>query len=140
MSVKIDKGRSLGLVDLTPMLDVVFQLLLFFLVASKFADEERDMKVVLPQASEARPMVSKRQEIFVNVDRQGKYFIGGKELDLEQLDRQLVQLSADNPGRQTVIIRADKKCEWDHVAAVMNACNKADIRDYRVSTIQGKKP
>ena len=61
MSVRINKGRAAALVDLTPMIDVVFQLLLFFLVASKFADEEREMKVVLPQASEAKPLIAKPQ-------------------------------------------------------------------------------
>jgi biopolymer transport protein ExbD len=138
MTVKINKGRSAGLVDLTSMIDVVFQLLLFFLVASKFADEERDMKVVLPQASEARPMVAKRQEFFVNVDREGQYSIGGKAVDLAELDRQFAQLAASNPGKEAVIIRADKKCDWEFVVAVMNACNKANIRDYRVSTLPGK--
>jgi len=138
MTVKINKGRSAGLVDLTSMIDVVFQLLLFFLVASKFADEERDMKVVLPQASEARPMVAKRQEFFVNVDSQGQYSIGGNAVDLAELDRQFNQLAASNPGKEAVIIRADKKCDWEFVVAVMNACNKANIRDYRVSTLPGK--
>jgi biopolymer transport protein ExbD len=134
MSVKINKGRTAGIVDLTPMLDVVFQLLLFFIVASRFADQERELNVVLPQASEAKPLIAKPQEFFVNVDREGKYFIGGRLAALSELDRQLAQLSANNPGRQTVVIRADKKCDWEFVVAVMNACNKAKIKDYRVTT------
>ena len=139
MTVKIEKGRAAGLIDLTPMIDVVFQLLLFFLVASKFADEERELKVVLPQASEAKPLVAKPQEFFVNVDQTGQYYVGGKVLDLGSLDRQLMQLAANNPGRQTVVIRADKRSDWEYVVAVMNSCNKANIRDYRVTTAEGKK-
>jgi biopolymer transport protein ExbD len=46
----------------------------------------------------------------------------------------LQQAYADNPGRATVIIRADKRCRWQFVASAMNLCNKAGIRDYRVST------
>ncbi len=138
MSVKIEKGRAAGLIDLTPMIDVVFQLLLFFLVASKFADEERELKVVLPQASEARPLVARPKEYFVNVDRAGLYFVGGKTVSLLELDRQLKQVAANNPGRQSVIIRADKRCQWEHVVAVMNSCNKANIKDYRVTTAEGK--
>lgn len=139
MSVKIDKGRSAGLVDLTPMIDVVFQLLLFFLVASKFADEERELKVVLPQASEAKPLIAKPQEFFVNVDKDGKIFVSNKVVTLDQLDRQLAQLAANNPGRQTVVIRADERSDLKHAVSVMNACNKANIRDYRLSTAEGKK-
>jgi biopolymer transport protein ExbD len=120
------------------MIDVVFQLLLFFLVVSRFSDEEREMKVVLPQASEAKPLISKPREFFVNIDRTGQYYVGGKTLDLSSLDQQLMQLAANNPGKQSVVIRADKRCQWEFVVAVMNACNKAEIRDYRVTTAQIK--
>jgi biopolymer transport protein ExbD len=138
MSVNINKGRTSGLVDLTPMIDVVFQLLLFFLVASRFADEERDLKVVLPQASEARPLIAKPEEFIVNVDRQGKIFVNHKVRTLQQLDRQLAQLAVSNPGRQTVVIRADERSDLKYAVSVMNACNKANIRDYRLSTAEGK--
>lgn len=137
MGVKIEKGTAAGLINLTPMIDVVFQLLLFFLVASKFADEERQLKVVLPQASEAKPMIAKPQEFMVNIDQAGKYFAGGKQLSAPQLERALVQAAANNPGRQAVVIRADKRCQFDYVAQAMNLCNKANIRDYRVSTADG---
>jgi biopolymer transport protein ExbD len=114
-------------------------LLLFFLVASKFADEERDLKVVLPQASEAKPLTAKPQEFFVNIDREGKMFVSNKVVTLPQLDRQLAQLAANNPGRQTVVIRADERSDLKHAVGVMNACNKANIRDYRLSTAEGKQ-
>ena len=46
------------------------------------------------------------------------------------------QASANNPGRQTVLIRADKRCVWEHVMAVMNLCNMAKIRDYYVASME----
>ena len=139
MTVKINRGKAAGLINLAPMIDVVFQLLLFFLVVSKFSDEEREMKVVLPQASEAKPLVSKPREFFVNVDQLGQYYVGGKTHDLRSLEQQLMQLAANNPGKQSVVIRADKRCPWEHVVAVMNGCNKAEIKDYRVTTAQMKQ-
>jgi len=138
MTVKIDRGQAAGLINLTPMIDVVFQLLLFFLVASKFADEERELKVVLPQASEAKPLIAKPQEFFVNVDQQGHYYVGGKVLNKVQLEQSLRQVGVNNPGRQSVVIRADKRCQFEFVVGVMNACNKANIRDYRVTTADAK--
>ncbi len=43
----------------------------------------------------------------------------------------------NNPGRASVVIRADKRCLWEYVVAAMNACKKAKIRDYRVTTREG---
>jgi biopolymer transport protein ExbD len=89
MTVKINKGHSSGLVNLTPMIDVVFQLLLFFLVASKFAEDERELNIVLPHASEARPLSTKPDLLFVNVDAQGRYFVGQEELNPAGLEAKL---------------------------------------------------
>ncbi len=55
MAVVIKKSSALNKLNLTPMIDVVFQLLIFFLVAAKFEEEERNMPLPLPQASEAMP-------------------------------------------------------------------------------------
>lgn len=136
MTVKINKGSALGALSLTPLVDVVFLLLIFFLVASKFEEQERELDVVLPQASEARPLVSKPRELFVNVDRQGAFFVDGRQLDQAELLAALNRAWANNPGRQSVVIRADKRCPWEFVVAVMNLCNKANIRDYRVTTAE----
>jgi biopolymer transport protein ExbD len=116
------------------MIDVVFLLLIFFLVATKFEEQERELDVVLPQASEAMPLTAKPKELFVNVDREGRYVVNGQLLNEAALLATLEQAAASNPGRQTVIIRADKRCVWQYVVTVMNLCNKARIRDYRVTT------
>jgi len=133
MAVKLKKSQVVGALSLTPVIDVVFLLLIFFLVATKFEEEERQMEVVLPEASEAVPLVSKPREMFVNVDRSGRYFVNGRQLTAEELYSGLRQGAVNNPGRQTVIIRADKRCLWQAVVNVMNLCNKAQIHDYRVT-------
>ena len=137
MAVKLDKGLALSSVSLMPLLDVIFLLLIFFLVATRFAEEERELDVLLPDASEAQPLTSKPGELFINIDRQGRYYVTGKILTLEELDRTLRAASVNNPGRLSVIIRADKRVVWSYVVAAMNACNKAKIRDYRVTTLKG---
>jgi biopolymer transport protein ExbD len=134
MSVKIDKGQALQGINLTPMIDCVFLLLIFFLVATRFEEAEREMNVILPQASAAAPLTVKPKQLIVNVDQQGSFFIAGQKLNEEELYQTLRQAAADNPGRQAVEIRADRRCRWEFVADVMNACNKAHIRDYVVRT------
>ena len=137
MPVAIKKSTALGKLNLTPMIDVVFLLLIFFLVATKFEEQERALDVVLPQASEAMPLSSKPKELFVNVSREGRYIVNGQQLDDAALLIALQQAAANNPGRQTVIIRGDKRCPLQFVVSVMNLCNKARIRDYRVTTEGG---
>lgn len=139
MAVKINKGKALDGINLTPMIDCVFLLLIFFLVATRFEELEREMNVVLPQASEAMPLTAKPKELFVNVDREGHYVVRAQQLSAAELLSVFKQAAADNPGRQTVIIRADKRCVWEHVVEVMNLCNKAHIRDYRVTTAEPER-
>jgi biopolymer transport protein ExbD len=134
MTIQIDKGSALGHLSLTPLIDIVFLLLIFFLVATRFAEEERELDVMLPEASEAQPLVSKPQELFINVDHRGRYYVTGKILELAELNQVLKTAWVNNPGRQSVVIRADKRCRWEYVVAAMNACNKAHIHDYRVTT------
>ena len=136
MVVKIHKG-STQVFDLTPMIDCVFQLLIFFLVATKFAEEERELDVMLPEASEAQPITVKPREMFINIDQDGRYFVTGKMISLKELEQVLQMVWVNNPGRASVIIRADQRCHWKHVVAAMNACTKAKIRDYRVTTRDG---
>ena len=136
MAVKIDKGSALDSLSLTPLIDIVFLLLIFFLVATKFAEEERELAVMLPEASEAQPLTSQPRELFINIDQKGTYFVTGKIINVDQLTQVLKRAWINNPGRQAVIIRADKRCCWEPIVAAVNACNKAKIRDYRITTRQ----
>jgi biopolymer transport protein ExbD len=133
MPVKLNKGAAVSLLDLTPMIDMVFNLLIFFMVVSQFASEERALKVDLPVGSQAMPLTTRPKEIFVNIDRSGQYYINSRRLDERELARYLRQAAIDNPTNQTVIIRADKRCVWEFVATSMRLCNEAGIRDYSAS-------
>ncbi len=137
MTVKIDKGSALSALSMTPLMDIVFLLLIFFLVATRFAEEERELDILLPDASEAQPLTSKPRELFVNIDEKGRYFVTGQFLTLPKLQPILDAAYVNNPGRASVVIRADRSCDWHYVVGAMNACNKAKIRDYRVTTRGG---
>jgi len=134
MSVRIDKGRLSGGLELTPMIDVVFLLMIFFLVASKLDEADRFIDVVLPKASAAKPLTSRPKEFIVNVDREGNYFVGARPVSIGDLQPLLKQASADNPKRQTVIVRADENVAHKFVVAAMNACVEAGIEDYQVQS------
>src|SRR5689334_16657511 len=100
MPVKIDKGNALETLNLTSLMDVVFLLLIFFLVATRFSEEERELDVVLPKASEAKPLILKPTELVVNVTARGEYYVSGKVVNEVGLEQALRQSWANNPGRQ----------------------------------------
>ena len=133
MAITIHRGRASSVLDLTPMIDMVFNLLIFFMVVSQFANEERDMKVVLPDGSEAMPLTSRPQQIFINIDDRGRYTVRNREYSVDALKNLLVQAAANNPASQTVVIRADRRVPWDFVATAMRLCNEAGLRDYSAS-------
>ena len=132
MSVTIDKGRLGKGLEMTPMIDIVFLLMIFFLVASKLDEADRAIDVVLPQAAAAKPLTTRPREFVINIDRTGNYFAGARPVRLEELKDLLVQTAADNPARQTVIVRADEEVAHKFVVAAMDACVPAGIDDYQV--------
>jgi biopolymer transport protein ExbD len=133
-------GAGKRLIDMTPMIDCVFQLLLFFMVASRFEEEskvsgEGTLDANLPDAVSAMPMVMRPKEMVVNINLDGKFYVGGELLNEAQLAERLQRAGINNPGTQPVVIRGDERSDWKYVARVMSLCNQAKIRDYRVSVM-----
>lgn len=140
MSVTINKGRFGGGLEMTPMIDIVFLLMIFFLVASKLDEDDRSIEVMLPQASAAKPLTSRPREFVINIDRDGNYFAGARPVRLDDLRQLLKQSAADNPSRQTVILRADENALHKFVVAAMDACVQAGIDDYQVQSANAAPP
>lgn len=134
MAVKINKGSEMVQIPVIPLVDTVFNLLIFFLVATKVAELERELPVMLPTASEAQALTTKPLEMIVNIDAQGHYFLGATPATLRDLDMSFHKAWSNNHGRVPVVIRADKGCRWEFVVAALNLCRKNKVRDYRVTT------
>jgi biopolymer transport protein ExbD len=130
--------QDLGVPNMMPLIDVVFLLLIFFLMASRFEQEERALKVALPEVAEAQPLAA-TQELVVNITAEGKYVVATQQYTEEQLAALLVQTRRNNP-HQSVLIRGDGAAAWKHGVRVMGMCNKAGIDNYRVAAIQESKP
>ncbi len=137
MAIEIRRSRAANTLSLTPLIDVVFLLLIFFLVTSEFEEEERRLDIVLPEATSAVPMTGQTSELVVDIDRDGKIYMGGQELDIPELERILSASVANNPTNQTAVIRADKSASFQPVVNVMDACNRTGISEYSVTTQEG---
>jgi len=133
-------------IDMTPMIDCVFQLLLFFLVASHFDEEARvtgegSLDANLPEAAAAMPMTMRPREMTININARGEFYVGGDRHAEPQLAERLRRSVVDNPGNQTVVIRGDEQADWKYIARVMSLCNQAGIKDYRVAVVpEGESP
>ena len=127
MAVTIKKGNALDGLGITPLIDVVFLLLIFFLVATRFAEEDRELDVPLPTASEAKPMMDQPKEIFININQRGQYFVEGKVMGPDEVETMLQQAVANNPLTQSVVIRADKRVQLQHAVSAMNLCQKVGV-------------
>lgn len=122
--------------NLTAVIDVVFFMLIYFLVATRMDQEEREMSTVLPEVSAVQPMTMPPPELVVNVSREGAYVVMGKPLAEEQLAAVLKEAALRNPGKQAVLIRGDAQSSWRAGVRVMGLCNRAGISDYRVAAVE----
>lgn len=136
MTVKLKRTSAIGSLSITPLIDVVFLLLIFFLVSSRFSEEERELDLNLPSVTEALPATAQPDEIVVNVDDEGRYYINGAFRQVEQVEQLLRRAKTNNPLTQTVVIRADKEANWQPVATAMGLCKKVGINEY-TATIDG---
>jgi biopolymer transport protein ExbD len=119
-----------------PLIDVVFLLLIFFLLTSSFKKQERELKVTLPEVVEAQPLAM-TQALVINITKEGKYVVARRQYGEAQLAALLDKNRRNNP-HQTVLIRGDGRAAWKYGVRVMGLCNRAKIDNYRVAVIPQK--
>lgn len=113
--------------QITPMLDVVFLLLCFFVTASVFSQWESEIDIQLPTAdAAAAPDDRLPGEIIVNVSEDGSISVNQRTLSLEELGGKLHILAVSFPGHP-VVIRADRATRYESVMAVLDECAKNDV-------------
>lgn len=103
--------------DLTPMIDVVFLLLIFFMISTTFV-ETSGLSIKLPDA-DARPLDREPKELRVQVNRQGEIFIKDKLYTLDDFGRYLDGLH-DRAGEMTFILLADENSKHGRVVTLMD--------------------
>ncbi len=113
-------------INLTPMVDVVFLLIIFFMVGTQFAQSEKYQEINLPSATNARPLTGTPDEIVVNVTREGAILVGREPQSFEQLEVTLQQ-AHDRYADQIVVVRGDQESQWGTIHAVFDACHRIGL-------------
>jgi biopolymer transport protein ExbD len=115
---------------LTPLIDVVFLLLIFFLVATRFHEQEKLISVRLAEVFEPQPLASGPKEVVVNITRSGEFRVSDRTFSEAALMAFLARLSEKNPGLYTVNIRADQKVQFQYPLTVIGICRKEKLTYY----------
>lgn len=115
-------------VDMTPLIDVTFLLLIFFMVISAFNEMERTAELELPQAFQA--MIEEeaaRERMIINVEEDGQLVAFNQYVSMERFEDQLEKYAAglkrmqERTGEAPILIRGDKNAEYRHVRRVIGA-------------------
>ena len=114
--------------DLTPMIDVVFLLIIFFMVATSFDEMERDIEIELPEVASAQALTDAPKQRVVTVSAEGQVTLDNKKITLPELITKLSAARQEYP-EISVVIRGDASCAYQHVAATLAACKEANITD-----------
>jgi biopolymer transport protein ExbD len=115
------------------MIDVVFQLIIFFMVATKFAEIERDLRVNPPSARNVQAVTAAPRELIVNVTKEGAYLINGVEYPLADLEALIARAVRENPD-QAVVVRGDRKVILQLPVEVLNLCEKYEVKRKFITT------
>tara|TARA_B100000686_G_C16688287_1_gene916089 strand:+ start:339 stop:734 length:396 start_codon:yes stop_codon:yes gene_type:complete len=116
--------------DMTPMIDVVFLLLIFFMVSTAFVDFSRRMDISLP-TSKASVSNEMRPTLLVEMTLNKLIFLNGVQVTMKQLELKLERLSRKKSP--VAIIKADRGLSYGDVVAVMGALQSTGIGDISVA-------
>ncbi len=118
--------------NLTPMIDIVFLLIVFFMVGTKFTELERKIGLHVPEVTDSGPLTAAPEKRVLNVYRDGQITLDRNPLTLEELRKQLSEARSQY-SELGVLVRGDAASAFQRVAEVLNACKQAGIAELGIS-------
>ena len=122
---------TLSDINITPLLDLAFVLLIIFVITTPLLEKSLDLK--LPNGGRTEQKPNKNDIRTVEISNTGVYALEKQRMPLPQLIARLTGDFRRNPNL-VVNIRADKKCEYDLVAQLLDGCQKNNISRYSLRT------
>jgi biopolymer transport protein ExbD len=151
MSAQVSEIRAEP--NLTPLLDVVFQLITFFILCINFSQDNYDQRIRLPVAGSAKPAeaaAGDTDRLVLNIDRDGHLLFNGEVLDTDgairqiEIQAELARLNAKVTGLKidpaagfptTVVIRADRDTKYAQLFRLITACQDKGFRKFALKAM-----
>ena len=123
---------ELQMVNLTPMIDILFQLIIFFMVSASFTETDKQVDVKVPSSNQTSSLPSATSRNVVHVQRDGQMTLNAKPVTIDGLTAQLKQLRTTTVD-MNVIVRGDADGPLQNVAVALAACRAAGVSDVGIA-------
>jgi biopolymer transport protein ExbD len=127
---------DLPVLNLTPMVDIVFNLLIFFMVSTQFVDLEKKVDLSVPEVGGTAGLNEVQRSKTINVFRDGSITLDSQPVNVNELRSLLATAHRQYEGLQ-VTIRGDAAAPYQCVAGVMTACRQAGIAEMGIAVAPG---
>jgi biopolymer transport protein ExbD len=121
-------------IDMTPMIDVTFQLITFFMFTINFSEAEQDQRIQLPTSQVAKPVENADIEpLTLQLMDDGRVIYAGEPVALEALgdylenEKQVMLAAGKDPSAATVVVRADSRAQTGNVQLIIKTCQEKEF-------------
>ncbi len=121
-------------IELTPIIDMVFLLLIFFLVATTFQQTEREMQIALPDTESGGPISVSLKEIIVNITSDGEIIVAGREVSPDDLRTIVTEAVSQNPD-QKVTVRGDRAASYEAIVKALDVVKASGVSEPFLDTV-----
>jgi len=138
--MRVEKPEEYLSGNLTAMIDVVFQLIIFFVITISLQDQAINSGIELARAPHGDPVIKKDlREMMIDVDKYGRITFQRSPISQSELTLMLKKCMAESQGRQIpIIVRGDGNAQHKGIKAVMDACATAGIIKIKFSALKEK--
>ncbi|HJT34698.1 MAG TPA: biopolymer transporter ExbD [Pirellulales bacterium] len=133
--------------DMTPMIDMTFQLIAFFMVLINFADGDQDQRIKLPSSELAKPPDAPLESpLTLQLSEEGKVLFGGDEVPVDQMgsrlqtERNVIERQGKSVSDAAVIIRADARTRTGLVQELIKQCQQRGFEKFALRVKQERGP
>ena len=133
-----DRLKIRPFIQLAPLVDVLFLMLIFFMTLFVFQQMETELSISVPKAKESKDVLRGPGEMIINIDAGGQVTVNQRKLAEQELRQMLQQIAGLYPT-QPIIIRADKKTYHEPVIRVLDACAAANMWNISFTTLKQEK-
>lgn len=139
MPIRIENEEETVDVQMTPMIDCVFLLLIFFLVSSQMKKIEKELPVELPESAAALNVKASDDMLVVGIDATGRFYLGAEPVSMETLRTRLHETALADP-HQRIRIDGDRLAPFQSLVHILDICQFEGLRNVGVNArVEGRR-